>query len=250
MIRQPEQSSIRFRALTDNPFSLKKISSDVANQAKNQYDKLLNFVKYEKNNEFHNFDFKKDRLDAFLAKYLTSDSYKDLWHICKLIFLMSRGQSNIERGFPVNKEVLEDNLQTITLISQQLIYDTLICTDSELHSFAISPAFYKSCKFVFSKYKADLERQREEKIAAEQSLKRKSTEDELQNAKKQKIDLETSIAALSEGLVKETLAAYKTKDMGNLAKDAAFCSDIKEKGEEYDRCCKMITNLERVLSSQ
>ena len=89
-----------------------------------------------------------------------------------------------------------------------------------------------------------------EKIAAEQSLKRKSTEDELQNAKKQKIDLETSIAALREGLVKETLAAYKTKYMGNLAEDAAFCSDIKEKGEEYDRCCKMITNLERVLSSQ
>ena len=40
---------------------------------------------------------------------------------------------------------------------------------------------------MFSKYKADLERQREEKIAVEQSLKRESTEDELQNAKKQKL---------------------------------------------------------------
>ena len=73
------------------------------------------------------------------------------------------------------------------LISQQLIYDTLICTDSELHSFTISLALYKSCKFAFSKYKADLERQREEKIAVEQSSKLESTEDELQNAKKQKL---------------------------------------------------------------
>ena len=51
-----------------------------------------------------------------------------------------------------------------------------------------------------------------------QSLKLKSPEDELQNAKKQKIYLEISIAALREGLVKESLAADKTKDMGNLGK--------------------------------
>ena len=121
-----------------------------------------------------------------------------------------------------------NNNSCIIIISQRLIYDTLICTDSELHRFAISPALYKSCKFAFSKYKADLERQREEKIAVEQSLKRKSTENELQNAKKQKIDHETSVAALREGLVKETLAANKTKDMGNLAKAAAFCHDINK----------------------
>ena len=106
MIRKPEQSSICFRALTDKLSSLKKISSDVADQAKNQYDELLNLVKYEKNNEFCNFDSKKDRLDAFLAKYLTSYGYIDLWHICKLIFVMSHGQSNAERCFSVNKEVI------------------------------------------------------------------------------------------------------------------------------------------------
>ena len=103
MIRHLEQSSIHFRALTDKLFSLKEISSDVADQAKNQYDELMNLVKYEKNSEFYNFHFKKDWLDAFLAKYLNSDSYKDLWHIYKLIFVMLCDQSNIERGFFVNK---------------------------------------------------------------------------------------------------------------------------------------------------
>ena len=56
---------------------------------------------------------------------------------------MSDDQSNVSRGFSVNKEVLQDSLQVKPPISQ-LIYDTLICTYSELHSFAISPAFYKS----------------------------------------------------------------------------------------------------------
>ena len=131
MIGQPEQSSIRFRALADKLFTLKKITSDVAEQAKNQYDELLNLVKYEKNDEFCNFDFNKERVDAFLAKYLTSDSYKDLYYICKLIFVISC-QSNVKRGFSVNKEVLQDQLQAKSLISQRLIYDTFIYTDSEM----------------------------------------------------------------------------------------------------------------------
>ena len=79
MIRQPEQSSIRFKTQADNFFLLNKISCDVTDQARNQYDKLLNLVKCEKNDEFQNFDFKKDRLDAFLTKYIVSDIYKDLW---------------------------------------------------------------------------------------------------------------------------------------------------------------------------
>ena len=49
-------------------------------------------------------------------------------------------------------------------------------------------------------------------------------------------------------MVKETFAAHKTKDMGNLSKAAAFCRGMKEKEEEYDHCCKMITDLEPVLS--
>ena len=80
MIRQPELRSIRFRVLAEKLFSLKKTSSDVADQATtimNQYNELMNLVNYEKKNEFCNFDSKKDRLDVFFSKYLISDSYKD-----------------------------------------------------------------------------------------------------------------------------------------------------------------------------
>ena len=126
------------------------MSPDVADQAKKKCDELLNLMKYEKNNEFCNVNSKKDWLDAFFAKYLTSDSYKDLWHIWTLIFVMSQDQSNVERGFSVKKEVVQDNLQMKSLSPQRVI-----CTDSELYSW----------KFAFSKYKGDLERRREEKIA-------------------------------------------------------------------------------------
>lgn len=48
-----------FQSLGWQAFSLKKISSDVADKAKNLYDELLNLVKYEKNDEFSNFDSRK-----------------------------------------------------------------------------------------------------------------------------------------------------------------------------------------------
>ena len=47
---------------------------------------------------------------------------------------MSHEQSNVARDFSVNKELLQDNLRVKSLMSQRLIYDTLKCTDSELHS--------------------------------------------------------------------------------------------------------------------
>ena len=63
MIKESENSSIRFRSLADKLFFLKRISSTVADNAKNQYDELLKIVKYEKSDLFRKFNFKVDRLD-------------------------------------------------------------------------------------------------------------------------------------------------------------------------------------------
>lgn len=154
-------------------------------------------VKYECKEKFRNFNNKKDRLDVFLGNYIaTAEEYKDLWYVCKVIFVLSHGQSNIERGFSVNRKILQDNLQEKSLITQRLIYDTLNCSDLEPHQFAVSSELRKSCKFAHAKYKADLDKQKEGKVAAEKALKRKNTTQELDNAKKQKVELAKCIDAL------------------------------------------------------
>ena len=68
--------------------------------------------------------------------YLSSEEqYKKLWSICKLAFVLSHGQSHIERGFSVKKEVLQHNMQEKSLISQRLIYDSIQSRDLKLHEF-------------------------------------------------------------------------------------------------------------------
>ena len=38
-------------------------------------------AKYEQNDAFVKFDYKNDRLDSFLSNFLTTNDFKDIWHI-------------------------------------------------------------------------------------------------------------------------------------------------------------------------
>ena len=141
---------------------------------------------------------------------------------------MSHGQSNVERYSSVNKELLQDNLQVKSLILQRLIYDTLKCTDSELHSSPDRLYLEKAANLCFPSTKQIwIDKQKRRQLC--RILSNLSPEDELKNAKKQKIDPQTTIAALREGLANEYLAADKAKDMGDFAKAAAFSLNIKKK---------------------
>ena len=76
MVREPEKSSIPFRDLADKLYGLKAITSNVADNAKNQYSDLLKIAKYEQNDAFVKFNFL-----IFKSNFLTTNDFKDIWHI-------------------------------------------------------------------------------------------------------------------------------------------------------------------------
>ena len=87
----------RFVQLANNLFSLKFVSSHVADNAKFQYDNLLKKTVVQNQEKFSEFDMRKDRVDEFLHSYVgTTNEYKELWEVFKLIFVLSHGQSSIE----------------------------------------------------------------------------------------------------------------------------------------------------------
>ena len=106
MVRSSEECSLQFTSLVDKFYVMKKITAPCADNAKDQFDKFLTAVKYEHKERFLKFKFKEDHLDKFLGLYVAGeDQFKDFWCVCKLVFILSHGQSNVERGFSVNKEV-------------------------------------------------------------------------------------------------------------------------------------------------
>ena len=104
---------------------------------------------------------RKQRVDVFLRDYLSiNPQYKELWSICKLIFILQHGQSFTERGFSVNKEITDVNMQEDALISQRLVYDHLKQSEKEVWEFSITPELRKNCKLAYQEKRLDNQKKR------------------------------------------------------------------------------------------
>ena len=166
--------SKRFVCLADLLYSLKFISSFVADNAKFQYDQFTKKEVVNEKDQFLSFGMRKQRVDVFLRDYLSiNPQYKELWSICRLIFILQHGQSFTERGFRVNKEITDVNMQEDALISQRLVYDHLLQNEKEVWEFPITPELRKSCKVAYQKKRLDDQKKKEARVESEKDLKRK-----------------------------------------------------------------------------
>ena len=127
MALQGALMSKRFVCLADQLYSLKFISSSVADNGKFQYDQFIKKEVVNKKDEFLSFDTRKQRVDVFFRDFIgINPQYKDLWSICKLKFILQHGQSYTGRGFSINNKISGVNMQEDALISQRLVYDCLL----------------------------------------------------------------------------------------------------------------------------
>ena len=53
-------------------------------------------------------------------------------------FTLSRGQSEIERGFSVNKEIVVENLLPASLCAQRITHNYVINSNKEIHEIEIN----------------------------------------------------------------------------------------------------------------
>ena len=239
-----ERSSNRFKLLVDGLSTHKKTSSKVADSAKFQYNEVQKTV-FEKHDEFIKFDYCNDRLDSFLGNYFSEK--KDLWHVAKLFFVLSHGQSFVERGFSINKELVDTNMKEKSLIAQRLIYDKIVGDGINVSSFQITVELRKSCMLANQRYKQSLEVQRKEKINSEKSLKRKVKTEELENIKRRKTDFQKTIKGLRKSFESETLKADKEQIVNGFNKVAAILKSVLEKEKTLKEIESAHENVENKL---
>ena len=223
IVQNSEKWSQRFRLMAEILCATKKITLSIAGDSKFQYDEFLEIV-IQIHDEFISSDFHQVCLGMFLGKYLSD---RQLCYVCKLIFVLSHGQSFIKRGFSVNKELMGTNMKE-NLSSQRFIYNKILSEDSKISAFWISPELRR--------YKQDLEKQKKEQIAVTQSLTWKLKREELENLKRKKKDLETTMNYLKEEFEKETFKAEENQDLLAVSKAAAFLRAVKEKKTLAELC--------------
>jgi hypothetical protein len=95
----PETALSFFEKLLQKLLSCRWLSAEKCDEAKLEFSTLLSEA-----NKYHSTAFKTvketERVDVFYAKLLGEDEkYRNLWAVMKLVFVLSHGQADIERGF-------------------------------------------------------------------------------------------------------------------------------------------------------
>ena len=120
--------------------------------SKLQYEKFLESSNGEYNHYFLDYWKKTYRLDKFLGLYIDRKKFDKSWNICKLTFTLSNVQAVVERGFSVNKEIVE-NLKHKSLIIQRMVHDYVtVKYASSHHEYNIPSSVILKCKSPHARY--------------------------------------------------------------------------------------------------
>ena len=91
--------------------------------------------------------------------------YPQLSKGIKIILVLFHGQGCIERGFIVNKDMLQPSLEGMSLISQRMIYDHLMSNELSLQSITITKKLRDSVGNAQSRQKPDLAERKEKEAS-------------------------------------------------------------------------------------
>ena len=72
------------------------------------------------------------------------------------VFVLSRSQSAVERGFSINENMLVENLDYQSLIGQRMVYDYMFSQKIKLENYEPLIDLIKSCSKAYSQNTKDL----------------------------------------------------------------------------------------------
>ena len=112
MVLSKKNTEMKFSVIYDTLFDSHYLSSEDAEKAKEQYLEFLNTVVLPNRETFLAFNIEKDRLDTFLAAHIYGvEKFFALWNVMIFVFTMFHEQSNVERGFNINDDIVVENLK-------------------------------------------------------------------------------------------------------------------------------------------
>ncbi|ELU04337.1 hypothetical protein CAPTEDRAFT_214721 [Capitella teleta] len=133
--------------------------------------------------------------------------YAKLFDLIKQVLTLSHGQAAVERGFSVNKECLQDNMDPTSVTARRVVLDHIRSVGGVLRV-DIDSGMKASCRMAYSRYKLELESKKGE---SEESKKRKLEEEkELDNQQKSLFMKMSETARMSYSLYEEENKAVES----------------------------------------
>ena len=205
MVSNQEESLAKLKRAVSVLNNCNRVADNDCDDVIWQYQHFVDNVVKTNEMEFRNFSHKNEnlRLDNFFVKFIDGqDEYNKLWTVIKMVLVLSHGQATVERGFSINKQVLEVNMQRKSLEAQRIICDEILYRGGILKVPMTKPLLL-AVSASRSKYQQDLERKREEKNRGEKRKEIQEELDKVRQTKKQKVDEAKSCISTSKDLAEE-----------------------------------------------
>ena len=177
MVLNKKNSEMKFGAIYDTLFDSRELRR--CWQSKRVLSWISGYRVLPNRKTFLAFNIEKDRLDTFLAAHVYGvKKFSTLWNVMMFVFTMFYGQSNVERGFNINDDIVVENLKKESLIAQQLIYDHIHVKVVGVHDIVLTDKLRSSCLAYSSKPKQVLAENEKEKVLSEkEKTKERLTEE-------------------------------------------------------------------------
>ena len=73
---------------------------------------------------FQSFNFRVDHLDTFMVEHLgCHDDLGKMWSVIKNLLILSHGQTTVEKGFSINRQIVVENMKEASFIAQRSNHD-------------------------------------------------------------------------------------------------------------------------------
>lgn len=197
-----ELGKTRFDKLLQHLVNSGWISGALADSATSQYRDVCS----TKKTSLESFKRKDQRLDDFWVHLLSGMEAEELKTVVKFVLILSHGNAEVERGFSVNKECLQDNMRESTLIGFRTVYDT-VQKMGGIEKVPITKPLLQSAKNAYARYKESIEARRKaekEENEEKENLKRKKKMiKELEEKRKKLIEDAKNEAVLLQNQISE-----------------------------------------------
>ena len=206
-------------------------SAKEGDDAKCQFDDVNDIIAQKNFEQFSVFDRGKGCLDDFYGQWWNKNkTYSSLWKVLIFSFVLSHGQSEIERGFNINDNLLVRSLKTESLIAQRSVQDFLNASEVSRDKMEIDNVLIKSCHRLSTGCTNRQQKIKKEEIEDEKSRKRNLISQEIE-VKCKKQELQSFVVGLEKNVEKYYDKAEKDHCIESMMKGNSFWNTVKEKKE-------------------
>ena len=141
--------------------------------------------------------------------------------ILKTILTLSLGNASVERGFSINKNLVDVNMSQQSIIVQRLVKDHMIVNNLTPSTTEISKEMLASVKRSRMRYAEYLEEKGHEKLRDEKQIQKELLQRNINHLEQKIKTLQKKSKVLDEEFVTNMIKAEEKNDINHVVKDNA-----------------------------